>query len=556
MLTGFLVCEGGAKPPQRVRVGDVCVVGRAPGCDLVLDDAAASREHVEVSADPQGFVWRDLGSTNGTLLNGAKTPGGRLQHGDVLLIGATSLRFEAIELNSGEALSDGTTYFKQTIVNWRSSTPDLTPKAGAAELLKTLYNVVHEISSNYDPCSLVDNVLEMTVRAVDAERGAILFSDEDAEGLLPCPGCGRYHLLEGGSVNHVDRSGVGLSRTVMRRVLREEESLLYQDLQDSDLCLVESVMSLDLRSILCVPVRGKNGVLGLLYLDSSRPGQTFAHDHMLLATAVGNSAGLAIENAAMHRALVEKERTDQELRDAWTIQQGFLVKDWPEPAGGIEVYGEMRPAKTVGGDFYDYLTPRPGWVGLLIGDVSGKGVPAALTMAQLLAEFRLLAREHTSPSMVLAHLNRALTARSMYGMFATLCYLLFDTATGRVCYANAGHHPAMVIGERGLRSFGLASGPPAGVLDEVHWRDEEDVIQPGETLLLYTDGVVEARPTGPLVATVAAEFGEASIQRTARERHADGPRAMIAALSEEVERYCAPSAPHDDRTLIALRRTP
>lgn len=109
---------------------------------------------------------------------------------------------------------------------------------------------------------------------------------------------------------------------------------------------------------------------------------------MLLSTAVGNSAGLALENARMHVQIVEKNRTDSEIQHAWQIQQGFLINEWPEDDARFKVYGDTRPAKTVGGDFYDFVQPDDAHVGLLIGDVSGKGVPAALTMAQLLTEFR------------------------------------------------------------------------------------------------------------------------------------------------------------------------
>jgi sigma-B regulation protein RsbU (phosphoserine phosphatase) len=276
---------------------------------------------------------------------------------------------------------------------------------------------------------------------------------------------------------------------------------------------------------------------------------------MLLTTAVGNSAGLALENAMMHLEILEKQRMEQDIQNAWTIQQGLLVKQWPEKQDQFEAYGETRPAKTVGGDFYDFVELDSGRVGLLVGDVSGKGMPAALTMAQLLADFRLSARGDLSPSDVLGALNEDLYERGQRGTFCTMCYLTLELSTGKVICGNAGHHPALCINKQGVHMFGSATGPPAGVVSEGQWRDAELQVVPGDTILLYTDGIIEARENavreedgrGPV------EFGMERMCQVAHEVHEKGPTTLIARLGEEVQVHCRPGLPHDDCTMIAIR---
>ncbi len=556
MLAGFLTVRSGRGGGRRLPLGASAILGRAMDCAIIIDDEAASRHHVEIVACDDRFRWRDLGSMNGTLCNGQRIDEGLLVHGDVLQIGDTTLTFEVEDVQEDEGVERPTTHFKEALMDWDS--PDsTTARDGAPEgLLRAVYAVINEISSNYEPCTLVDRILETTVKAIHAQRGALFFAEPAAEGLQPCPVCGKFHVIEEGELRHLEQGDIRISGTVTGRVLARGESLLYQDTDsDTELQEADSVLSLDLRSIICVPVRGKSGVLGILYIDTNRRGHQYTHEHMLLTTAVGNSAGLAIENAMMHIDILEKQRMEQDIQHAWTIQQGLLVKQWPEDNELFSVYGETQPAKTVGGDFYDFVQLDPNRAGIFIGDVRGKGMPAALTMAQLLADFRLSARRDLPPSHVLRTLNEDLYARGQRGTFCTMCYLTLELDTGKVICGNAGHHPALCINERGVRVFGGATGPPAGVIPEGPWRDVELEVAPGDTILLYTDGIVEAREhairenggRGPV------EFGMERMCQVAHEEHESRPAELIARLCEEVQTYCKPGVPHDDCTMIALR---
>lgn len=553
MRQGYIVCEGDGR---RVPVRGILLIGRTRDCGLTIDDGAASRKHLEIIPGEDGYTWRDLGSTNGTLLNGAPRLMGELRHGDRLQIGETVLRFEEEETaDSGEVEGDSRVT-QDTALYAQGDLEARAPCGKPAELLEAVYEVVNEIATNFDPCRLTDRILETTMNAIRAQRGAIFLARPGQE-LGPCPSCGQVHLIRDGVLRPAERDEIRISRTVAQRVLERGESVLYQDsMSDAELNVSESIMSLHLRSIVCVPLRAKHGILGILYIDSDSETKMYTEDDLLLAAAVGNSAGLAIENAQMHQEILEKQRIEQEIAAAWTIQEGFLVKEWPDTDPRFQVYGRTFPAKTVGGDFYDFVQPEPDVIGLLVGDVSGKGVPAALTMAQLLAAFRLHARSLESPAAVLREINEDLVKRSQRGMFCTLCYLRLDLRSGAMICANAGHPAALQIGSGGAVCFAEASGPPAGILEDAIWEDAAAAIAPGDTVLLYTDGIIEARSAVTQHGAGAPawkEFEISRLQEVAGELAEQTPQALVGAVNAAVQRFCAPGTPHDDCTMIAVR---
>ena len=558
MLRGFLIVDADGR---KVPIDDSLVIGRTADSGLMIDDNAASRRHMEIKARPDRFIWKDLGSTNGTILNGAKMLAGELKNGDKIQIGETTLSFlvtgHAESRDGGSEPNEESRLFHETIMDAQGMVKQPGERQSkTTKLLEAVYSVANEIATNYDTCSLMDGVLKKTLKAINAQRGAIFLASAEAE-LLPCAECGFVHSIANGQLHQAQIGDILISSTVASRVIRDGESVLYQDTDsDMELNASESIMSLQLRSIICVPLRAKHGILGVLYIDTDRQDQNYSHDDLLLAASVGNSAGLALENAQMHQQILEKQRIEQDLATAWTIQEGFLVKEWPEDPR-FEVYGETRPAKTVGGDFYDYVQRSRDSVGLLIGDVSGKGVPAALTMAQMLAQFRLLARDLESPVEVLRELNRGLVKRSQRGMFCTLCYLTVDLINGHVVCCNAGHHPIVQIGKNGVTSFGDATGPPAGILPEGPWVETRSMIAPGDSLLMYTDGIVEARATTTVLEGASpsppVEYEEEGLRRCTGRHYGDSAQALIEAVIYDVQRFTAPSAPHDDCTMMAMR---
>ena len=534
-------------------VGSSLVVGRSTDNGLVIKDTAASRRHLEILNSDDGYVCRDLDSRNGTLVNGAQTKVCELNDGDQILIGETVLRFE---VGAGKApASTDKTVFLQTVLDPMGREQAQPASSSSKGLLEAAYTLMNALASNFNPCDLVDRVLEVTTNATHAHRGAVLFAGPDGE-LQPCGVCGRVHTIVDGEARSATVEEIQISETVARRVLHDGENVHIQSgLADGSVDPSVSIAALKLTSILCVPIRTQNDILGILYMDTDITDHDYTTDDLLLAAAAGNSAGLALDNARNHRAVLEKQRIEQDIEAAWTIQESFLVSDWSMDDPRFEVFGITQPAKVVGGDFYDFAFINPDTIGMLIGDVSGKGVPAALTMAQLLAEFRLAAPGVSSPAELLGLLNRGLVERSLRGLFCTVAVIAIDLTTGELIGANAGHHPMLVISPTGVTTALDASGPPIGILPEISWEDVTMTINSGDTLLFYTDGIAEARASSDSVdvGTEPVEYGLEGLERVARAYQDCSPRELIDAVIGDVHRFCSPLAPHDDCTMIALR---
>jgi len=552
MLKGYIVTGDGAHR-RRMPVGTSLIVGRAADNGLVLKDTAASRRHAEIRATGDGYVCRDLGSRNGTIVNGSPTNICDLKHGDRVLVGETLLHFE---LGSDPTPNiPGKTMFLQTVLDPAGREREPPPTSSSKQLLEAAYTLMNALASNFNPCDLVDRILETTTTAIRAHRGAVLFAGPGGQ-LEPCGVCGHVHTINHGSPEPARVAEINISESVAHRVLRDGENVLYQGgWADGSVDPSASIAALNLTSILCVPIRTQNEVLGILYMDTDVADHAYTDDDLLLAAAAGNSSGLALENARNHRMLLEKQRMEQDIEAAWTIQAGFLVSDWPTDDPRFEVYGTTVPAKVVGGDFYDFARIDEDRLGMLIGDVSGKGVPAALTMAQLLAEFRLSAPGVKSPAELLAKLNEGLVERSRRGMFCTVAVVAIDLRDGGMLGANAGHHPMMVVSEDRIVNTLEASGPPIGVVPGIVWKDITGTIEPGETLMFYTDGIVEARSGATRVpgSVTEGEYGLKRLERAVRENYPTSPRRLIDAVIDDVHDYCSPMSPHDDCTMIALR---
>ena len=255
----------------------------------------------------------------------------------------------------------------------------------------------------------------------------------------------------------------------------------------------------------------------------------------------------------MHGEILQKQRIEQELEYAGIIQDGFLVHTWPEEDTRFSVYGDARPAKAVGGDFYDMVQPDPDRVVVLIGDVSGKGVPASLAMAQILAEFRVLTSQFDDPLRIVTALNKSLERRSQRGMFCTVCCGMLDLKTGRFQCVNAGHNGYLLGNRGGVNILGDSTGPPLGVLEDSTWEVEEMMLRPDDVLLFSTDGILEARCVSDSESGEWTEYGQDSLEQLLKDFVDESPRIVVEEILRDVLRYCEPELPHDDCTLLVLR---
>jgi serine phosphatase RsbU (regulator of sigma subunit) len=300
-----------------------------------------------------------------------------------------------------------------------------------------------------------------------------------------------------------------------------------------------------------LPLASQGELLGLLMLGPHLKGEAYTREERTLLDTIAPQVAPAIRVAQMVKTqqsqVRERERIEQELRTAQAIQRAFLPNVVPEfPGWQITPY--YQPAREVGGDFYDFLPFPEGCLGIVIGDVTGKGVPAALVMATVHTMLHTVVQSVNAPGEILARVNNLLAAEIPVGMFVTCFFALLDPKSGQLCYANAGHEPPYRRHDGSATEL-LATGMPLGMMSDTRYDEQEVRLSPGEGLLFYSDGLVEAHnPSHEM-------FGFLRLQKLLEE-HVD-EASLIDVLLDELKRFTGEvSEREDDVTLITLQGTP
>ncbi len=300
------------------------------------------------------------------------------------------------------------------------------------------------------------------------------------------------------------------------------------------------------RAILCVPMKAKDQVIGVLQAINPLQRKGFSAEDLALFATFADQAAIAIENARLHGEIVKQETAKQALKIAHEIQQNFLP-DLTNRKYGIDLSALTLPAFDVGGDLYDVVTLEQDRLGIVLGDVSGKGVPAALYMVRAISEYRFLAPQAKDPAELLNLLNQRLAVNSPFGMFLTMICLLVDRHTNTIQYASAGHLPILL--RRALDGtpeiLKGTQSPPLGLMPDTAFFLNTICLEPGDALFLYTDGVIEARDrrgkeytTERLASCVAKE--------------ADSAGDYAERIFEDIRKFTAGAGQHDDVTALTI----
>lgn len=299
-----------------------------------------------------------------------------------------------------------------------------------------------------------------------------------------------------------------------------------------------------------VPLVGQGELLGALYLGPRLSDQPYSTDDRKLLANLASQVAPAMRVAQLVREqqaeAKERERIQQELQVAALIQHTLLPRQLPQrPGWGVDAF--YRPAQAVGGDFYDFIDLADGRLGVVIGDVTDKGVPAALVMATCRAMLRAAAVRYDSPGAVLADVNEALVDEIPPAMFVTCLYAILDTETGLMCIANAGHNLPYIRTGGGVIEL-RATGMPLGLMPGMDYEERSHTLTDGDVMVLTSDGITEAHdPTGEM-------YGFARLLGRVAAPTPDGD--FVSAVVDDVERHTGPDAEQeDDITLVVVRRT-
>jgi len=530
------------------------IIGRAKNVDLCLDDPSVSRRHAELTMRDGDCYVTDLGSANKTYVNGRPLSGpARLLDGDLIAVGAVLVRFRA-----GETAVTGARAETLRVVNPKGGTEHVllripAPDAGlppglpqdlrgrgTERRLRFLNDLSRMTSEFLDEHVLQTFVLtELLQLLPQASRAFMLRTKAGSGEVEPA-----IALTPSGPAEEI-----AVSATIVSEVLRGREAVLIVDSQsDERYDSAESIMMLQIRSAVAAPLIFRGEVLGILQVDSVDAARPFGQPDVALLVSVAANLAVAIAYARLHATVLQHELLQHDLLLARRIQQHFLPGRPPELAG-YAIAVEWRAALAIGGDLYDFLALGRDLVGIAIGDVSGKGVSAALYAAKMGTELRVQAAGLTDPGEILTRLNRSVASNVPEGMFVTIALLVLHTGTGRLALASAGHPlPLLRSAVGGVTELGGAAGPPVGVMEDAHFRSFSCEMRAGDTIALYSDGVSEGlNPRGQV-------FGRERIVAAAQraDGRAEGTHRLILA---DLEGFVGAAPQSDDITLICIGRT-
>ncbi len=427
------------------------------------------------------------------------------------------------------------------------------PSQPSGDRLALLYRLSQTFSSSLDLDEVLNRVMDEVIAVTRAERGFVML--HEADGRLV------FRAARGMDQNTIDDPQFQVSRSVVERVAREGQPVLTSDAQSDDrFSMRQSVMILGLRSILCVPLRIKDQVSGVVYVDNRLQAGIFTQADLELLTSIASSAAIAIENARLYQVAVEKGRMERELQMAREVQASLLPHETPQ-IPGWEFAARWQPAREVAGDYYDFIpvgfnlaqvpNPAPG-LGIVIADVSDKGMAAALFMALTRSIVRASVGHAPSPADGIARANRLICADSTGGMFVTLFYALLNPEAGEITYVNAGHNPPLLCkqgdrAEQDQLTQLTRTGMALGVVAASSFEQRTVHLSPGDFILLYTDGVTDATDAH------LQDFGMERLRRVILEhRHAPATD-VVAALEQAIGDFTSSTAPFDDIAIVVMK---
>jgi phosphoserine phosphatase RsbU/P len=508
-------------------------MGRRSETDLRLPGADISRVHAEITLENGACTIRDKQSRFGTFVNGERTSERVLTHGDTIRLGQAG-DTEIVFFVDDEAPS-----VERSAI---SAATELRQMAALLEALRALGSgrVLDEVLA-----LVLDSAIEVT----GAERGFIMMANRETKQL-------EFKLARARGKVTLSGRTFETSRKIPENVYATGQQTIVEDLLDGDLAQLHTgTVALGIRHVLCTPLRlvryveraeqkGAEEIIGVLYLDSRERGALRSASSVAALDTLSAEAALAMENARLYREALDKAKFEQELKVAASIQQALL------PAGNrqgpfFSAAAASVACRAVGGDFYDYVDLPAGGFGFIVGDVAGKGSPAALLAAAVLGMFSAEATYQATAAPLMTRLNHGLFRRAIEARFLTSFYGMLGP-DGSLMYCNAGHNAPMVVSASGVRRL-ETGGVVLGLFEHAAYDEETIRLQPGDLLVSFSDGVSEAMneqgeefSDERLIACVTANLGKS-------------PSEVLDALFADVRAFCGGADQSDDITAVLVR---
>ena len=567
--------SGEDNQPIRFELGPgETTLGRHPDCTIVIDAGAVSRFHAKVIAGNGGHQVADAGSRNGTFLNGElleqPTP---LKHGDVIRISEVEFVFDGDQTPgfvqdefSGTSNFDtkqigGTGAHEMTFdgnqfgvvmldeadeaehiskVEFQGGKDGVKMVATPEAKLKALMKINRELGNALALDEVLPNLLTSLFDIFPAaDRGFVVLQGLDGS-LVP-----RWVKNRRGN----DDETVRISRTIVRKAMEAGSAIMsYDAADDSRFDSSQSIADFSIRSLICAPLLNSEGeALGVLQIDSTRGGGQFRDDDIDLLSGVAAQAGVIINNASAHERVLKQAEVEQDLRLATDVQKAFLPTQSPE-ANGFVVSSYYQAANHIGGDYYDYIPLAGGRVAVVMADVVGHGVAAAMFMAKLSAETRFCLASEEDPAKAIEMLNDRMSGLHV-DRFVTFIVVIIDPADTHVTIVNAGHMPPVFYqaAEKKIVEPGEEeSGLPIAIDSGMDYEAVRFPMRPGDLFVIYTDGVNEAMNAAD------EEFGMERVRELASQ--GGDAKAVTSRIVDAVRQFVGTAPPFDDMALVTVQR--
>ncbi|MFQ5694365.1 MAG: SpoIIE family protein phosphatase [Terriglobia bacterium] len=521
-------------------------IGRSAetGNHLQLPDSRISRSSAALVYADGVYRLEDRGQRHGLFVNGKRIDVYALRDADTITFGIPD-SFQLI-FHSGSSRQPFTEILSQL-----EQTSALEPGARGLRQLNLLLEATALLHSHLPLEDMLAAMVDRALGLAEADRGLLLEADPKA-GLRPL-------LARERGARSLPAESLVPSQTAIAQAIKERRSVVEEDVARAAAALrdARSVLGQQLRSVIAIPLHSVahlhsggttassmlGELLGVLYLDSHRP-TTFSSMERRLLDCLALEAAAALDNARLVRHLQEQRRLEQELEIACRIQQALLPKDFQQ-FPNFQVTGINHPCQAVGGDYFDLMELSPNRLAFVIADVSGKGLGAALVTALLQGTFSAITLRQ-EPGSVFAHVNRFICAHSELERHATLFFGVLDAA-GRLEFVNAGHLPSLLVHAGRVESVFPAMYLPLGLFPQAEFKSSSSALEPGDTLVLFTDGITEAANPQE------EQFGIERLQEVVA-RHATAPveqlqTAILAAVAE----FTSGAYQADDATLLIVR---
>jgi len=512
----------------------VFTIGRRTESDLRLAGADISRLHAEISLDGDLCTIRDKESRFGTFVNGERVTERALVHAD-------QIRF-------GQAGETEIVFF----VHDEAPSVEKSAVMAATELrqMAALLEGLRALGSGRVVDDVLALVLDSAIEVTGAERGFIMLANREHEHEL------EFKLARARGRVTLSGKTFETSRKIPESVFATGQQTIVEDLLDGDLARLHTgTVALGIRHVLCTPLRlvryveradqqRAEEIIGVLYLDSRERGALQSASAQQALDTLSAEATIAIENARLYREALDKAKFEQELKVAAAIQHALLPPGARRGAF-FTTAAAMIACRTIGGDFFDYVDLPSGEFGFILGDVAGKGSPAALLAAAAIGMFSAEAAYQTSASMLMTRLNQGLMRRALDSHYLTSFYGILGQ-DGRFTYCNAGHNPPILVSASGVRRL-ETGGHPLGLFDFASFEQETLMVSPGDVIVSFSDGVTEA------LNQAGEEFTDPRLLASIDAHRSLSPQGLVDAVLADVQAFAGGATQSDDVTIVLVR---